>query len=319
VKKLAAQRVDGIKSAKDRAAGVLNQYFNAYLYGRHPYGRPAGGDEISVASITRDDVVKFYEANYTPGGTVMAVVGDFAAAEMEKQLAAVFAASPVKAAPAVSVADAPAVQGRRLLLVDKPDSTQTYFRIGNIGISRSNSDRVLIEIVNTLFGGRFTSMINTELRIKSGLTYGANSAFGEWKAKGPFFVNSYTSNANTEKALDMTLDVLKRLHDKGISEDDLKSAKAYLKGQFPPDIETSDQLAAVLSELVFNGLDEREINTYYAKIDAATMADINRVIKQYFPLDNLVFVLVGKASEIEAVAKKYAPVVDRKSISAPGF
>ena len=49
------------------------------------------------------------------------------------------------------------------------------------------------------------------------------------------------------------------------------------------------------------------------------MADVNRVIKQYFPLDNLVFVLIGKASEIEAVAKKYAPVVDRKSISAAGF
>jgi predicted Zn-dependent peptidase len=70
---------------------------------------------------------------------------------------------------------------------------------------------------------------------------------------------------------------------------------------------------------VFNGLDEREINTYYAKIDAATMADVNRVIKQYFPLDNLVFVLIGKASDIEGVAKKYAPVVDRKSISAAGF
>ena len=319
VKKLAAQRVDGIKSAKDRATGVIGQYFNAYLYGRHPYGRPTGGDETSVASITRDDVVKFYETNYTPGGTVMAVVGDFAPADMEQQLAAVFAAWPAKAAPQVAVADAPLVKGRKLLLVDKPDSTQTYFRIGNIGIARSNPDRVLIDIVNTLFGGRFTSMINTELRIKSGLTYGANSGFAQWKAKGPFFVNSYTSNANTEKALDMTLDVLKRLHEKGISDDDLKSAKAYLKGQFPPDIETPDQLAGVLSELVFNGLDEREINTYYAKIDAATMTDINRVIKQYFPLDNLVFVLVGKASDIEPVAKKYAPVVDRKSISAAGF
>jgi len=321
VNKLAAQRVDGIKSAKDRAAGVIGQYFNAYLYGKHPYARPTGGDETSVASITRDDVVKFYQANYTPGATVMAVVGDFSAADMEKQLAAVFAAWPAKSAPPspVAVTDAPAVKGRRLLLVDKPDSTQTYFRVGNVGIARSNPDRVLIEIVNTLFGGRFTSMINTELRIKSGLTYGANSGFVEWKAKGPFFINSYTSNANTEKALDLTLDVLKRLHEKGISDDDLKSAKAYLKGQFPPDVETADQLAGVLSKLVFDGLDEREINTYYAKIDAATMADVNRAVKQYFPLDNLVFVLVGKASEIEPVAKKYAPVVDRKSISAPGF
>jgi len=319
VAKLVAQRVDGIKSAKDRAQGVLSAYFNAYLYGKHPYGRPTGGDESSVASITRDDVVKFYEANYTPGGTVMAVVGDFAAAEMEKQLTDTFAAWPAKTVPAVAVPDAPAVAGRKLLLVDKPDSTQTYFRIGNVGIKRANPDRVLIEIVNTLFGGRFTSMINTELRIKSGLTYGANSGFSEWKAKGPFFIGSYTRNASTEKALDMTLDVLKRLHEKGISEDDLKSAKAYLRGQFPPDIETADQLAGVLSELIFNGLDEREIDTYYARIDAASMADINRVIKQYFPLDNLVFVLVGKGSEIQAIAKKYAPVIDRKSISAVGF
>jgi len=241
-------------------------------------------------------------------------------AEMEKQLAEVFGAWRAARAPAATaVADAPAARGRRLLLVDKPDSTQTYFRIGNVGIRRSNPDRVLIEIVNTLFGGRFTSMINTELRIKSGLTYGASSGFVQWKAKGPFFVSSYTSNANTEKALDLTLDVLKRLHQQGISEDDLKSAKAYLKGQFPPDIETAGQLAGVLSELVFNGLDEREIDTYYARIDAATMADVHRVIKQYFPLDDLVFVLIGKASEIETIAKKYAPVVDRRAITAVGF
>jgi predicted Zn-dependent peptidase len=263
VKKLAAQRVDGIKSAKDRAAGVISQYFNAYLYGKHPYARPTGGDEASVASVTRDDVARFYGANYTPGGTVMAVVGDFSTAEMVKQLTAAFGAWAATAPPApAAVADAPMVTGKKLLLVDKPDSTQTYFRTGNVGIARTNPDRVIIEIVNTLFGGRFTSMINTELRIKSGLTYGAGSGFVQWKAKGPFYVNSYTSNANTEKALGMTLDVLRRLHEKGVTDDDLKSAKAYLKGQFPPDIETSDQLAATLSELVFNGLDEREINTY---------------------------------------------------------
>jgi zinc protease len=319
ISKLSAQRVDGIKSAKDRAQSVLATYFNAYLYGSHLYGRPVGGTELSVAAVTRGDIVKYYESHYTPAGTVLAVVGDFATGEMERQIGAVFGAWPAKTAPVIAVADAPPVKGRKLLLVDKPDSTQTYFRIGNIGISRSNPDRVLIDIVNTLFGGRFTSMINTELRIKSGLTYGAGSSFAEWRAKGPFAINSYTRNASTEKALDLTLDVLKRLHEQGISREDLASAQAYLKGQFPPEIETSDQLADTLTELVFNGLDEREINGYNAKIDAATPPEISRVIKQYFPLEHLVFVLIGKASEIEGVARKYAPVVDRKSISAPGF
>jgi len=319
VRKLVAQRVDGIRSAKDRAGSVLPQYFNAYLFGKHPYGRPTGGDEASVAAISRDDVVKFYEAAYTPGGTVLAVAGDFSAAEMEKQLTTLFGSWAARSAAPLAVTDAPAVKGRRLLLVDKPDSTQTYFRIGNIGIARSNPDRVLIELVNTLFGGRFTSMINTELRIKSGLTYGAGSGFVEWKAKGPFFINSYTQNASTEKALDLTLDVLKRLHQQGVSEDDLASAKAYLKGQFPPEIETSSQLAGAVAELVFNGLDQREIDTYYAKIDAATTADMARVIKQYFPLDDLTFVLIGKAAEIEPMVKKYAPTIDRKSIASAGF
>lgn len=319
VSKLVPQRVDGIKSAKDRAQGVLPTYFNAYLYGKHPYGRPTGGDEVSLASITRDDLAGFYDAFYTPAGTVMAVVGDFATADMERDLTARFGAWPAKAAPAVSLSDAKEVLGRKVLLVDKPDATQTYFSVGNVGISRTNPDRVAIEIINTLFGGRFTSMINTELRIKSGLTYGARSSFAHWKARGPFNISSYTRNSSTSKALDMTLDVLKRLHEKGISEENLASAKAYLKGQFPPGIESDDQLAGVLAELVFNGLDESEINDYFRKIDAVSMADVSRVIGEYFPQENLVFTLIGKAAEIDSVASKYAPVVDRKSISAQGF
>ncbi len=117
----------------------------------------------------------------------------------------------------------------------------------------------------------------------------------------------------------MTLDVLKRLHEKGITEEELRSAKNYIKGQFPPDIETTDQLAALIAELEFYGLDENEINSYYAKIDSMTLADARRVIKQHFPLDNLVFVLIGKADEIGAVAKKYATKIDSKTITQQGF
>lgn len=319
VTKHVTQRVDGIKSAKERAAGVIGTYFNAYLFGAHPYGRPAGGTETSLASITRDDVAKFYGAFYAPGATLMAVVGDFATADMQRQLTALFGAWAAKSAAPIVVKDAPTVTGRKLLLVDKPDSTQTYFRIGNVGISRSNPDRVVIDIVNTLFGGRFTSMLNTELRIKSGLTYGAGSSFAEFKARGPFIINTYTANDTTERAIDLALDTLKRLHESGLTDDEIQSAKTYLKGQFPPEIETSNQLAAALAELAFHGLDRREIDTYYAKVDATTMADVKRVIAQYFPRENLVFVLIGKASEIESVAKKYAPVVDRKLIGTPGF
>jgi predicted Zn-dependent peptidase len=87
----------------------------------------------------------------------------------------------------------------------------------------------------------------------------------------------------------------------------------------PTGIETTDQLAASMAQLEFYGLDERDVNDYYAKLDAMTLADAQRIIKQHFPLDNLVFVLIGKSGEIENVAKKYAPKLDTKSITQPGF
>ena len=319
VSKMLKQRIDNIKSSKDQAQAVIGTYYNAYLYGSHPYARPVGGDEKSLAAITRDDVQKFYQAYYSPSSTVMAVAGDFNSAEMERMITDKFGAWSAKAAPAVQLAEPQPVTGKRLLLIDKPDSTQTFYQIGNVGINRTNPDRVYIEVVNTLFGGRFTSMLNSELRINTGLTYGARSGFDERKVRGPFMISTYTRNQTTERAIDMTLDILKRLHEKGITEEELKSAKSYIKGQFPPDIETTDQLAALIAELEFYGLDESEINNYYAKIDSMTLADARRVIKEYFPLDNLVFVLIGKADEIGALSKKYAPKVDTKTITQQGF
>jgi zinc protease len=321
VKKMLAQRIDAIKSGKDQAQRVISEYYYSFLFGNNPYGRPTNGDEKSLANITRDDVVKFHSAAYIPANTILAVVGDFNTAEMEKMIADHFGVWSSTAKPAPFTVPAPKpVTGKHLLLVDKPDSTQTYYMVGNVGVSRSNPDRVGIEVVNVLFGGRFTSLINSALRIKNGLTYGARSDFDMRKAAGPFFISTYTRNATTEKALDMTLEVLHQFREKGITEADLNSAKAYIKGTLPPEmLETSDQLAAVLTQLQFYGEPDSEINDYYAKVDALTLTDAKRIISTYYPEDNLTFVLIGKASEIGPVVKKYAPDMKTKSITEVGF
>src|SRR6185436_15400469 len=150
VTKIVKQRLDGIKASKDRAQGAIGQYFNRYLYGSHPYGRPPAGDESSLAALTRDDVVRFYGANYIPGGIIFAASGDFVTSEMEKLLTGKFFPWQAKPSTGVRVPDPTPAQGKRLLLVDKPDSTQTFFRIGNVGVARSNPDRVWIDVVNTL-------------------------------------------------------------------------------------------------------------------------------------------------------------------------
>lgn len=319
VSKLSAQQIDNIRSAKDEARGIIGEYFNAFLYGKHPYGRPVRGNELSLGKLNRDDAAKFHARHYVPANGIVAVVGDFTVREIKEVLQRQLESWPKGPVPVADLPPVAAVRGKRLLLIDKPDSTQTFFQIGNLGIARSNPDRTYIQVVNTLLGGRFTSMLNSELRNNSGLSYGAYSRFELRKLPGPFVVSSFTRNETTQKALDLALEVVSRLHQQGLTQEALNSAKNYIKGQFPLTIETSDQLAALLGDLEFYGLDASEVDGLYSRIDSMTLADARRVIPQYFPVENLIFVLIGKAADIAKAAAKYAPEVERKSITEPSF
>jgi len=319
VDKLLAQSLDGVRAAKDEARSVLGTYYDAYLYNGNGYGRSADGDEISLTKIRRDAIVKFYESYYAPGNILLAVAGDFQTAEMKQKLEEVFGQWPSKPVTPVKIPVLPPVKGRKLLLVDKPDATQTYFAIGNVATAAGDPDRVAIRLVNSVFGGRFTSLLNEALRVESGLTYGALSAFDPRKAPGPFGIYSYTKNESTAQAIDMALQVLQKLHKQGITAEELASAKSYIKGQFPPSIETSRQLAQIIAINEFYGLDDGEINDLEARIDAVTPAIAQQVIQKHFPSENLVFTLIGKSSEIFAAVQKFAEKRDARLITEPGF
>jgi predicted Zn-dependent peptidase len=317
--KMIKQDIDGIKEAKAVPEQVIGLYFEAFLWQSHPYARPAGGTETSLSKIARQDIAAFYAAHYLPNELLLAVAGDFSSSEMEAKLRDKFAAWKPGTVAHPELKAPPPVRGRRALIVDKPDATQTFFRFGDIGLARTNQDWVAVQVVNTLFGGRFTSMINSELRIKSGLTYGASSFFTPRQLPGAFVISSFTPNESTGRALDLALQVLQTLHDTGLTPEQLHSAKTYIKGQFGPTLQTNDQLAQTLCELEFYGLGSQYINTFFDRIDAVTLDDARRVIATRFPLKDLAFVFLGRADVIEPVARKLAADIQKKPITAPGF
>jgi predicted Zn-dependent peptidase len=319
VSKLIRQEVDGIKEAKEVPERVIDDYYEQFLFDSHPYGRPVGGTELTLTNITREEIITFYESHYVPNELWFAVVGDFSAPELEAALRAKFGSWKSKPADRTELKTPVPVRGRHALIVDKPDATQTFFRFGNVGLARTNADWVAVRVINTLFGGRFTSMINTALRTDSGLTYFANSMFAARRLPGPFAIASFTPNEKTGQALELGLDVLKKLHETAITAEQLQSAKTYLKGQFGPTLETNDQLASMLCELAFYGLGPEYINTLFQRIDAVTLADAKRIIETYYPQNDLDFVFIGQSAVIEPVAAKLAPDLHKKSITEPGF
>ncbi len=322
VKRLVARRLDQVKAGKDQAQMAVMQHYMAYFYGKeHPYGRSTGGDELTLPKITKASVEEFFRGNYVARNMIVVVAGDFDRTAMLAQAKALFGSLPAgqahawkKAGPVAGAAQS------RLLLVDKPDATQTYFIIGQPGIDRTNADRTTIELVNTLFGGRFTSMLNDALRVESGLTYGANSQVEQDRLPGSIFISTFTKNESTEQAIDLALAQLQKLQKQGINAEQLASAKAYVKGLYPTQrLETSDQLANVLTDFELYGLNRGEVDDFISRIDSVTVEKANAVARKYYRTEGLVFVLVGKAADIRKTAGKYAKDVVEVPITKAGF
>jgi len=319
VRKALARSADGLKSIKDNPGASINQYFRSFFFrGGHPYGRLVS--EASLDRIRREDIVDYQKRMYVGKNLVVIVAGDFDPAAAKKRVAEVFGGVPAGTAYAWTE-DRPPVRGSdpKVLLIDKPDATQTYFIIGQPGVRRVTADRVPLELVNNLFGGRFTSMINEELRVNSGLTYGASCRVEMARLTGGLYISSYTKTESTAQAIDLALEVLKRLYDKGITAEQLASAKAYIKGTFPPaHLQTSDQIATELGEMELFGLGADEVNQLFERVDGVTLEQANAVAKKYYRPDNLTFVLLGNASKIREAAGKYGKPVER-SVKEPGW
>ncbi|MHA1572509.1 MAG: M16 family metallopeptidase, partial [Alphaproteobacteria bacterium] len=318
--KLRDRQIDLLRAAKDSDLRALTSiYGNAYLFGDHPYGTPVDGNEASLAAISHRDLLAYYDDSIGADRLIISLAGDFDAADIVNKLTAAFD-DWRPAAQALAEIEAPVPEvGRRVLLVDKPGATQSYFWIGNVGVSKHYPQRAELNIANTLFGGRFTSMLVDEMRTKAGLTYGVRSSLLRPSQPGSFAIVSYTKTDTTVVAIDLAIELLARLRNDGFDDELITSGKNYILGQFPPRLETAEQLANQFAALQAAGLDESFINDYGAAVAGAASEDIQSVIESVYPqVDNLVFVIIGDAEQIRDVVAKYGPVTEMP-ITDPRF
>jgi predicted Zn-dependent peptidase len=304
---------------KESPRGVVNSYFNQFVFAGHPYANPITGTPTAVSAITAADARQFYQKNYTTDRAAIALVGDFNTTAMKKRITDLFGnwkttatTSPPLTDPTVSF------EKSRVLLVNKDDARETTFLIGGKGITQNSPDFIPVTVVNTILGGRFTSWLNDALRVNSGLTYGAGSRFGTYRRSGTFAISTFTKVSTTTQAIDMALQVLDSLHRTGIDEKTLTSAKNYVKADFPPRYESATELANLLTDMFSLGFDESFINNFQKNVDGLTVAKTRQIIDQYFPKNNLQFVLIGKAETIRDKVKKYGTITE-KEIKADGF
>ena len=317
--KMRKRAIDGIANAKDSdPRQLIGTYTSGWLFRDHPYGRSTDGDETSLATVSLADLQAFRQQQMGGDRLIIAIAGDFDVSALTAQVKQAFG-DWTKASSSLPQVEAKTREnGRRVLLVDKPGATQTYFTFANIGSRHGDPAEAAQDLVQTAFGGRFTSMINTELRIKSGLSYGANSRIERSRMPGASTISSYTKTESTKAAIDLALATLDRLHKDGLDATTVESAKHYIAGQFAPSLETAPQLARTLVELTLYGDSRDTVDGYLGKVAAATPLQINDARGVFAPSQDQVLVVVGDASKIRDVIKAYGPMTEMK-ITDPRF
>jgi zinc protease len=296
IDRLQKQTLASIQQQKDDPGSVAGEKFREFVFGENPYGLPTEGTEESVPTLTRDDIVNFHKEYYVPSNAVLAVVGDVKNADVIKKVKAKFASWSGTPVTFPTLAEPPAIKGYQILLVDKPDLTQTYIELGHLGIDRKNPDIFAVRVMNYILGGGgFASRLMDEVRAKRGLTYGIYSNYDYLKWQGAFNITSFTRNDSTAAAITATIDQLKKIRSEGVTDKELADTKSFYTGYFPLQFETPEQIATQILTVELYDLGEEYLTNYTQRINAVTKEDVQRVAQKYIDPDNLKIVVVSKA------------------------
>lgn len=290
---------------KSSPAAISSLAFNKVLYGDQPYGRDT--TEKSIKSISRDDLVNFYKANYVPNNGTLIVVGDVDSKTLMPKLETAFAGWKSGSLKTSELA-AQSMKGKPgIYIIDKPGAAQSTIAIGQVGIDRSNPDYYAVQIMNSILGGGASGRLFRNLREDKGYTYGAYSSFTIRRGAGPFRAGGDFQTGSTKESVSELMKEIAGMRGAiPITQAELDSNKQSTINSYPQGFETVGQISGQLSNLVVYGLPDSYFNDYIAKINAVTVADVNRVANKYLDPSKMAIIIVGDRTVIEPKLKELA-------------
>ena len=309
VERLRKQIIAGIMQSKDDPNSVVSEMYDKKLFGDHPYGLPSVGDLETATEITRDDIVAFHDKYYMPNNSFLIIVGDIEPKEIFGMVEEKFSVWEKGVIPELNLPEPPAVNGYSIILINKPDATQSNIKFGHLGVNRSNPDIFAVRVMNYIVGGGgFASRLMKDIRAEQGLTYDIGTQFGYNRDISNFTVTTYTKNETTAEAIKSTIDLLKNVCSNGLTEKEVDECHSFYSGYFPLVFETPSQIALQLQTAILYNLGEKYLTSYISNINGIDVNKAGEAAKKYIDPDNMLFVIVGKAEDIQAGLEEIGPV-----------
>lgn len=292
----------GLQKLADRPDDFSEYLFPRFLFGQHPYGHSSGTPK-SVKKISRVDLTRYYSTNFAPSNSVLAVVGQYDAA-WKSEVVKAFESWKTRPLIPSDVPDFPKWTGTELMLVDRADLNQAQIQIGFKGIPRNIPDYLELRAALKILGESFGSRLFEAVRVKRGLTYHIHAWFDPRLKPGPMGIYTFTRVDKIGETVDETLKTYREFVKAGVTDAEVDTVKALMKGQFPRAFETPEALAKQLLILNRYGVPTSYLTNYLADLDAMNKESINATIQRYFDPENLRILVYAPRSKAEESLKK---------------
>ncbi len=313
-----------IRNRNRDVTNVSSRIYEQLIYGKES---PITADrtEAGINSITRDDLVAWYQKYWGAENSILVVTGDFKKAEMLQKLEGTFGKwrKAEKAAPPIPAVSQAAGAGVYMVQPEGTTPNQGIIRIGHLGLKMDDPDYPAVDVMNYILGGgSFSSRITKIVRTDMGLAYTANSTFGGGAGgrfggggtggagilyPGTFTAFCQTKNATVVFAAQLMLDLIEGMRKGDISEADLKMAKAARIEAFPSMFQGIGSILQNFARLEADDRPADYYERYLEKYQKLTLADIKAAAQKWLKQDQLVVLVCGSIAECKAGADKLQP------------
>ena len=284
---------------RDDDAQLAMRFFHRDCVPGHPYARTVRGTEASLQAIELDAVRSAHARTLVPENLIVGLAGALDEADAEACATRLLDRLPDRKPPPPPALEGPdAPRGRRLLVVDKPERSQSQIVIGHLAPRFGEPGTYAFMLVEAIFGGMFCSRLMQEIRVERGWSYGADCYW--YRSRGPhwFTMQLAPPTEVTGDALALALTLLEDLVAHGVTEDELAFAKRYLAGNLPFRRSTARRRMEGRIRGRLSGLPEDFTDTLPAQLQAVTKEQADVAARRFLRPDDALCVLVTSADAV---------------------
>jgi zinc protease len=284
--------------ARDNDRSLARRFFRQKLFVGHAYGRSVSGSVNSMRRVSAGDVRPLYAQTLVGPNLVFAFSGDIEQSAAERVAERIGGALGSADAPLDTVPEPVLPEGRRLVIVDKPERTQTQILIGTLGTHPRDPDHVALHVGNTIFGGTFTARMTREIRSKRGWSYGAYSSLPYDRRRQAFSMWTFPKAEDCAACLGVELEMLRAFRERGVTKKELTWAKRYLVRSHAFAVDTAAKRVALKLDSLVYDLPEGYHEQYIERVRGVTLEEVNQAISARITDRDLLVVVVGTERQI---------------------